>query len=160
MTLTGQIAVFLGATVLAVPLFRRLKLSSILAYLAAGVAIGPFGLAVIDDIEGVMHLAEFGVDSPVDFPTNTGLRLLSGSAERAVPGAFVHLRVGWGPLGQTAPCRVVYCLERPVAATMSAVVNGSGRPSGSRPSRSDGPSIRIARRTDTSRRSTRRHVLG
>lgn len=61
MTLTGQIAVFLGATVLAVPLFRRLRLSSILAYLAAGVAIGPFGLAVIDDIEGVMHIAEFGV---------------------------------------------------------------------------------------------------
>jgi monovalent cation:proton antiporter-2 (CPA2) family protein len=61
MTLTGQIAVFLGATVLAVPMFRRLRLSSILAYLAAGVAIGPFGLAVIDDIDGVMHLAEFGV---------------------------------------------------------------------------------------------------
>ena len=61
MTLTGQIAVFLGATVLAVPLFRRLRLSSILGYLAAGVAIGPFGLAVIDDTEGVMHFAEFGV---------------------------------------------------------------------------------------------------
>lgn len=61
MTLTGQIAVFLGATVLAVPLFRRLRLSSILGYLAAGVAIGPFGLAVIDDAEGVMHIAEFGV---------------------------------------------------------------------------------------------------
>jgi glutathione-regulated potassium-efflux system ancillary protein KefC/glutathione-regulated potassium-efflux system protein KefB len=61
MTLTGQIAVFLGATVLAVPLFRRLRLSAILGYLAAGVALGPFGLAVIDDIEGVMHIAEFGV---------------------------------------------------------------------------------------------------
>jgi len=61
MTLTGQVAVFLGATVLAVPMFRRLRLSSILAYLAAGVAIGPFGLAVIDDIEGVAHLAEFGI---------------------------------------------------------------------------------------------------
>ena len=61
MTLTGQIAVFLGATVLAVPLFRRLKLSSILGYLAAGMAIGPWGLGVIDDAEGVMHIAEFGV---------------------------------------------------------------------------------------------------
>lgn len=61
MTLTGQIAVFLGATVLAVPLFRRLRLSSILAYLAAGLAIGPHGLAVINDTEGVMHIAEFGV---------------------------------------------------------------------------------------------------
>jgi glutathione-regulated potassium-efflux system ancillary protein KefC/glutathione-regulated potassium-efflux system protein KefB len=61
MTLTGQIAVFLGATVLAVPLFRRLRLSSILGYLAAGVAIGPWGLGVIGDAEGVMHIAEFGV---------------------------------------------------------------------------------------------------
>ena len=61
MTLTGQIAVFLGATVLAVPLFRRLRLSSILGYLAAGVVIGPSVLGVIDDGEGVMHIAEFGV---------------------------------------------------------------------------------------------------
>jgi monovalent cation:proton antiporter-2 (CPA2) family protein len=61
MTLTGQIAVFLGATVLTVPLFRRLRLSSILAHLAAGVLIGPFGLAIINDTEGVMHIAEFGV---------------------------------------------------------------------------------------------------
>lgn len=61
MTLTGQIAVFLAATVLTVPLFRRLRLSSILAHLAAGVLIGPFGLAVINDTEGVMHIAEFGV---------------------------------------------------------------------------------------------------
>lgn len=61
MTLTAQIAVFLGATVLTVPLFRRLRLSSILAHLAAGVLIGPFGLAVINDTEGVMHIAEFGV---------------------------------------------------------------------------------------------------
>ena len=43
MTLTGQIAVFLGATVLAVPLFRRLHLSAILGYLAAGVLDRPLG---------------------------------------------------------------------------------------------------------------------
>ena len=35
MSLIAQIAVFLGATVLAIPLFRRLRLSSILGYLAA-----------------------------------------------------------------------------------------------------------------------------
>lgn len=61
MTLTGQIAVFLGATVLIVPLFRRLRLSSILGYLAAGVVIGPSGFAVIDGGEAVMHMGEFGV---------------------------------------------------------------------------------------------------
>jgi glutathione-regulated potassium-efflux system ancillary protein KefC/glutathione-regulated potassium-efflux system protein KefB len=61
MSLIAQIAVFLGATVLAIPLFRRLRLSSILGYLAAGVAIGPWGLRVVQDTEGLMHIAEFGV---------------------------------------------------------------------------------------------------
>jgi monovalent cation:proton antiporter-2 (CPA2) family protein len=61
MSLIAQIAVFLGATVLAIPLFRRLRLSSILGYLAAGVAIGPWGLRIVQDAEGVMHIAEFGV---------------------------------------------------------------------------------------------------
>jgi monovalent cation:proton antiporter-2 (CPA2) family protein len=61
MTLLSQIAVFLGATVLTVPLFQKLRLSSILGYLAAGVVIGPWGLRVIQDTEGVMHIAEFGV---------------------------------------------------------------------------------------------------
>jgi glutathione-regulated potassium-efflux system ancillary protein KefC/glutathione-regulated potassium-efflux system protein KefB len=59
--LTGQIAVFLAATVIAVPLFRRLKLSSVLGYLAAGMVIGPWGLGLFDDVESVLHLAEFGV---------------------------------------------------------------------------------------------------
>jgi glutathione-regulated potassium-efflux system protein KefB len=61
MSLIAQIAVFLGATVLVIPLFRRLRLSSILGYLAAGVVLGPWGLRVIQDTEGVMHIAEFGV---------------------------------------------------------------------------------------------------
>jgi glutathione-regulated potassium-efflux system ancillary protein KefC/glutathione-regulated potassium-efflux system protein KefB len=61
MSLIAQITVFLGATVLAIPLFRRLRLSSILGYLAAGVVIGPWGLRIVQDTEGVMHTAEFGV---------------------------------------------------------------------------------------------------
>src|SRR5918999_1446573 len=61
MTLLGQVAIFLGATVLAIPLFRKLRLSSILGYLAAGVALGPWGLRVVQDPEGVGHFAELGV---------------------------------------------------------------------------------------------------
>jgi monovalent cation:proton antiporter-2 (CPA2) family protein len=61
MSLIAQVVVFLGATVLAIPLFRRLRLSSILGYLAAGVVIGPWGLRIVQDAEGVMHIAEFGV---------------------------------------------------------------------------------------------------
>jgi glutathione-regulated potassium-efflux system ancillary protein KefC/glutathione-regulated potassium-efflux system protein KefB len=60
-TLTAQVAVFLAATVIAVPLFRRFKLSAVLGYLAAGVVIGPWGLGLFNDVESILHFAEFGV---------------------------------------------------------------------------------------------------
>jgi monovalent cation:proton antiporter-2 (CPA2) family protein len=61
MSFTAQIAIFLAATVVAVPLFRRFKLSAVLGYLAAGVVIGPWGLGLFTDVEGILHFAEFGV---------------------------------------------------------------------------------------------------
>lgn len=54
-------ALYLGATVIAVPLFKRLGLGSILGYLAAGAAIGPYGFAMFTNVEEVRHIAEFGV---------------------------------------------------------------------------------------------------
>ena len=56
-----QLAIFLAASVIAVPLFRKLRLGSILGYLAAGVVIGPRGLAFFHDPEAIMHVAELGV---------------------------------------------------------------------------------------------------
>jgi CPA2 family monovalent cation:H+ antiporter-2 len=56
-----EVLVFLGAAVLIVPLFHRLKISPILGYLAVGLLIGPFGLRFVTDVEGVRHLAELGV---------------------------------------------------------------------------------------------------
>ena len=53
--------IFLGAAVVAVPLFRKLRLGSILGYLAAGLVIGPFGLGLFSDSSSVMHVAELGV---------------------------------------------------------------------------------------------------
>ncbi|HEY9033334.1 MAG TPA: monovalent cation:proton antiporter-2 (CPA2) family protein, partial [Pseudomonadales bacterium] len=41
--------------------FRRLGLGSVLGYLAAGIAVGPFGLALFADPAAVLHLAELGV---------------------------------------------------------------------------------------------------
>ncbi len=61
MSYLNEIAVFLIAAVIAVPLFKRLGLGSILGYLAAGVAIGPSGLGLIRDPEDILHFAEFGV---------------------------------------------------------------------------------------------------
>jgi monovalent cation:proton antiporter-2 (CPA2) family protein len=56
-----QALIYLAAGVIAVPLFARLGLGSVLGYLAAGVAIGPWGLALIAAPETVLQFAEFGV---------------------------------------------------------------------------------------------------
>nr|MCU0935355.1 monovalent cation:proton antiporter-2 (CPA2) family protein [Gammaproteobacteria bacterium] len=54
-------AVYLGAAVLAVPLFHRLGLGSVPGYLTAGVVIGPWGLGLVRDVEHILRFAEFGV---------------------------------------------------------------------------------------------------
>ena len=61
MSLIQQIAIFLGAAVLMVPLFKRLGLGAVLGYLAAGVLIGPSGFGVISDVTAIYHFAEFGI---------------------------------------------------------------------------------------------------
>jgi CPA2 family monovalent cation:H+ antiporter-2 len=53
-----DVLIFLVAAVVVVPAFRRLRTSPVLGYLAAGILIGPHGLAVIRDSESA---AEFGV---------------------------------------------------------------------------------------------------
>jgi len=53
--------VFLAATVVAVPIAKRLGLGSVVGYLAAGAAIGPHGLALLGSGEDVLHVAELGV---------------------------------------------------------------------------------------------------
>ncbi|MFW6027386.1 MAG: monovalent cation:proton antiporter-2 (CPA2) family protein [bacterium] len=55
------IVTFLLAAVVVVPVCQRLKVSPVLGFLLAGALIGPQGLRVIVDIEGVRSLAEFGV---------------------------------------------------------------------------------------------------
>ncbi|MFN3559009.1 MAG: monovalent cation:proton antiporter-2 (CPA2) family protein [Brevundimonas sp.] len=57
----GHVAALLAAGVVAVPLFRRLQLGSVLGYLAAGLAIGPFGVGLFTEPETILHVAEFGV---------------------------------------------------------------------------------------------------
>jgi glutathione-regulated potassium-efflux system protein KefB len=56
-----KVVVLLGAGVLAVPLFKRLGLGSVLGYLAAGLAIGPFGLGFFSEAGTILHVAELGV---------------------------------------------------------------------------------------------------
>lgn len=53
--------VYLAAAVIAVPLARVLGLGSIIGYLAAGIAIGPWGLKLVTDAQTILSVAEFGV---------------------------------------------------------------------------------------------------
>jgi monovalent cation:proton antiporter-2 (CPA2) family protein len=61
MSLLAQIAIFLAAAVIAIPLFRYFKLGSVLGYLAAGIIIGPACLGLIGRIDTTQHVAEFGI---------------------------------------------------------------------------------------------------
>lgn len=56
-----EATIFLATAVFVVPLFRRLKLGSVLGYLAAGALIGPFGLRLIGEVETTLQFAELGV---------------------------------------------------------------------------------------------------
>jgi len=57
-----QAFVYLAAAVIAVPVASRLGLGSVLGYLIAGVAIGPFVLGLVGaEGQDVMQFAEFGV---------------------------------------------------------------------------------------------------
>ena len=56
-----QVVALLAAGVVAVPVFKRIGLGSVLGYLAAGVVIGPFGLRLFSDPQAILHIAELGV---------------------------------------------------------------------------------------------------
>lgn len=56
-----QVVALLAAGVVAVPVFRRIGLGSVLGYLAAGIVIGPFGLRLFSDPQAILHIAELGV---------------------------------------------------------------------------------------------------
>lgn len=53
--------VLLAAAVIAVPIFKRIGLGSVLGYLIAGLIIGPFGFAFFHDSAAILHVAELGI---------------------------------------------------------------------------------------------------
>ncbi|WP_317178571.1 glutathione-regulated potassium-efflux system protein KefB [Pectobacterium sp. HCp5_1] len=52
---------FLFVAVVAVPIAARLGIGAVLGYLIAGIAIGPWGLGFIRDVEAILHFSELGV---------------------------------------------------------------------------------------------------
>src|SRR5471032_1842965 len=59
--LPAAILLFLFAAVVAVPLAQRLGIGAVLGYLLAGIAIGPWGLGFIRDVDEILHFSELGV---------------------------------------------------------------------------------------------------
>ncbi len=54
-------ALVLGLTALVGPVARRVRVSPVFGFLAAGAVVGPYGLGATDNVEGVHLLAELGV---------------------------------------------------------------------------------------------------
>src|SRR6201996_7100230 len=61
MSLLAQIAIFLASAVIAIPIFRRFKLGSVLGYLTAGIIIGPARLGLISTVDTTQDIAQFGI---------------------------------------------------------------------------------------------------
>lgn len=57
----GPAVVLMGAAVVAVPLFRRIGLGSVLGYFAAGLLVGPSVLGLFNDAQSILHFSELGV---------------------------------------------------------------------------------------------------
>ncbi len=53
--------IFLAVAVLAVPVARRIGIGAVLGYLIAGIAIGPWGFRLINDVDEILHFSEMGV---------------------------------------------------------------------------------------------------
>ena len=56
-----SVFVFIAAAVIVVPAAKLTGLGTVLGYLIAGIAIGPYGLGFVSDTETILHFAEFGV---------------------------------------------------------------------------------------------------
>jgi glutathione-regulated potassium-efflux system ancillary protein KefC len=91
--------VYLAAAAICVPIAARLGLGSVLGYLIAGAAIGPWGLAIVGDVEATRQLAELGVVlmlfviglelDPRRFLAMRGVVFGGGSAQLAASGAVL-----------------------------------------------------------------------
>ncbi|MDX7986266.1 glutathione-regulated potassium-efflux system protein KefB [Xenorhabdus sp. 12] len=52
---------FLFAVVVAVPLAQKFGIGAVLGYLIAGIALGPWGIGFIKDVDEILHFSELGV---------------------------------------------------------------------------------------------------
>jgi CPA2 family monovalent cation:H+ antiporter-2 len=60
-TMLRDMLVFLMAAIIVVPLFQKLRANPVIGYLLAGALVGPYGFALIREVEGSHRLAEYGI---------------------------------------------------------------------------------------------------
>src|SRR5690242_15720752 len=97
----NEALVFLAAAVICVPIAARLGLGSVLGYLIAGAAIGPWGLGLVGDVAATQNLAELGVVlmlfviglelDPRRFLAMRGIVFGGGSTQLAASGAVLGI---------------------------------------------------------------------
>ena len=124
----ARVAALLAASIVAVPLARRLGLGSVIGYLSAGLVIGPFGFALFADPQAILHVAELGI---VMFLFVVGLEMQPshlwsmrkrifglGTLQVAVCGAVL---TGLGILGGLKPA-VAFVVGMGFVLTSTAIV--------------------------------------
>ena len=99
--LFGEPLILLGAAVLAVPIFKRLGLGSVLGYLAAGVVIGPIA-RLITGPEEIFRVAELGVVAIPPrrvLPAGPGILAALGILAVLAPAVAGLPGMGWALVG-------------------------------------------------------------
>ena len=61
MSLLLQITIFLGASLVLVPLLKRFGIATVLGYLFTGILLGPSVFNIASDPDDIQELAEYGV---------------------------------------------------------------------------------------------------
>ena len=135
----GHAVALLAAGVVAVPLFRRIGLGSVLGYLAAGLIVGPFGFGLFQRPETILHVAELGV---VIFLFIIGLemrperlwkmrRLIFGlGAAQVVLVGLLLTAVGMA-FGLSGPAAFVAAMGFMMSSTAVIMMTGTWRSAGS-----------------------------
>lgn len=110
----GPMVALMGAAVVAVPLFRRLGLGSVLGYFAAGVLVGPSALGLFSNAQSILHFSELGV---VMFLFVIGLELRPHKlwAMRGQIFGVGLVQVGAAIFALTLTGVVIFALSIPVA---------------------------------------------
>ena len=121
--------IFLGAAVIAVPVFKKLKLGAILGYLVAGALIGPSVFNLVNDPDTILHFAELGVVlllfligielEPEKLWRLRGAVLVTGGGQLLISAALMAMLL-WYLLGAW-PVALVVALALALSSTAFAI---------------------------------------